>query len=126
MAIGFQFTHGLRALADRMEQSAQREAVAVAQTLASAIAANAPVDEGDLRRSVRVESGRNGVVVKAGGPLTTRETRKGSGAFYDYSLATEFGTHKEEAEPFFYSTFRAMQRGLRDRIADAATNPLKM
>lgn len=70
--------------------------------------AAAPVRTGKLRESIRKEQGTDGrsVLVKAGGPLTTRPARSGKGD-YDYALGTEFGTSKERPEPFFYSTYRA-------------------
>src|SRR5689334_1005097 len=79
-----------------------------ADGLAAAIKDAAPVRSGKLRDSVRVRRRRNELEleVTAGGDDTTKELRSGSGIEYDYALAAEFGTSKEEAEPFFFPTFR--------------------
>lgn len=119
------FTRALRGVVDQMTRSADAAAAETAASLASAIAAAAPVRKGNLRRSVRVEkSRRGGYVVKAGGPLTTREVGKGSGKPYDYALGTEFGTSTEAAEPFFYSTYRRVRTGEADKMVKAIGKPL--
>ncbi|WP_461342606.1 hypothetical protein [Bradyrhizobium liaoningense] len=60
---------------------------------------------GNLRDSVRVKDvstdTKPSVLVIAGGSLTTKRTQAG---VFDYSLAEEFGTVKQEAAPFFYPT----------------------
>lgn len=86
--------------------------------LANAIAFAAPRGKDpvrELQQSVRAEQGRHPLryLVRAGGPLTT----KGG---YDYAMAQEFGTQKQPAQPFFYSTFRAKKRGLRSKITKGA------
>ena len=71
---------------------------------------------GNLKRSIRKRNitrafsnrKRISVLVIAGGPLTTRRNK--SGNVYDYAVATEFGTVKERAEPFFYSSARFYQQ----------------
>lgn len=65
---------------------------------------------GHLSQSVRKKDVTNNdeskisVLVMAGGQLTTRRTAHGSS--FDYALAEEFGTVKEQPRPFFYSTYR--------------------
>lgn len=68
----------------------------------------------ELRDSIRVEDGRTPlrVLVKAGGPMTTRQDRS-SGAFYDYALANEFGTYKMTPRPFFWPSYRLMKKQIR-------------
>jgi HK97 gp10 family phage protein len=99
--------------------------------------ANAPIEEGErlagvmrsavakgidgrneLLQSIRVEPGRRPLqaLVKAGGPLTTRAVRKGSGVTYDYSLANEFGTRKMKAQPFFWPSYRLMKKRIRTSL----------
>lgn len=76
----------------------------------------------ELVESVRLERGRHplSVLVRAGGPLTTRSVRKGSGVSYDYALANEFGTEKMAAQPFFWPTYRLKKKSLRSKISRRA------
>ncbi len=94
---------------------------AEADKLADAIKAAAPVKTGALRDSVQVRRTRNDLTlyVTAGGDATTKEIRKGSGEDYDYAMATEFGTTKESAQPFFYPTARAMEDEINENIRAA-------
>lgn len=95
--------------------AAATEALLASLALSEAIRQRAPHDEGDLQASVRVERGKRGdrFHVKAGGPQTTRPVRKGQSATYDYANATEFGTQKKPAQPFFYPTWRAAKKQIR-------------
>lgn len=117
-----------------------------ADMLAGAIKDAAPVYTGTLRDSVQVRRGKNTVdlVVTAGGAATTKqysrstdysspvvidgrdnsgkqkvEAGSGDGVGYDYAIASEFGTTKEAAEPFFYNTYRAHAADIRQAIDDA-------
>jgi HK97 gp10 family phage protein len=118
-----------------------------AEGLRAAIEEVAPKgDTGNLAVSVKVRRKKNelDLEVTAGGDLTTKTygrgtdydsavvvdgrdnsgkskvaVGQGSGVTYDYALASEFGTSKEEAQPFFYPTFRARQAGIRQAIDDA-------
>jgi HK97 gp10 family phage protein len=109
---------------DRTKRALKTQAAA----LADAIRAAAPRQTGNLAASVRVgelRQDRRGVwsiTVKAGGELTTKEVRSGSGVPYDYANATEFGTEKEAAEPFFYPTYRARRNGIRHEIESAVSD----
>jgi HK97 gp10 family phage protein len=84
-------------------------------------------DRRELMESIRVEPGRKPLValVKAGGPLTTKEVRAGSGVGYDYSLANEFGTEKMQAQPFFWPTYRLMKKRLRSAISRKARKAIE-
>lgn len=68
---------------------------------------------GHLKESVRKKDvstdTKLSVLVLAGGPLTTK--RSPSGQSFDYALAEEFGTTKEEPRPFFYSSVRFYKQG---------------
>lgn len=121
----------LRGLAGRLSADIAAEwAAAVEAELVGPIRAAAPEGKTDhLKQSVRKVQGTltseggavllaNGTgeyagitqwVVMAGGPLTTKEIAHPHGAqhSYDYAIATEFGTSKEPAEPFFWPTVRA-------------------
>jgi HK97 gp10 family phage protein len=99
---------------------------AEADRLADAIRAAAPVKTGALRDSVKVRRTRNDLTlyVDAGGDATTKEVRQGSGVSYDYALATEYGTSKEHAQPFFYPTVRAMEDDIDANIAAAVEKAL--
>lgn len=68
----------------------------------------------ELQQSIRVEKGRRPlqVLVKAGGPLTTR-LGKQTGRPDDYAINNEFGTHKMSAQPFFWPSYRLMKKSIR-------------
>jgi hypothetical protein len=74
---------------------------------------------GNLKASIRVEKGKRPLqyLVKAGGRLTTKQVRQGSGKPYDYALGTEFGNEQERARPFFFPTYRLMKKRIRSSIA---------
>lgn len=99
---------------------------AEAGRLADAIKAAAPVKSGKLRDSVKVRRRKNDtdLVVTAGGDATTNGTA-GPGGAADYALYVEYGTVKNPARPFFYSTARAMQSDIRDNIEAAVAEALK-
>lgn len=97
-------------LVNRAKYNFHQELLAQADELVGNIQRAIPHSEtGHLRDSVRKQdvSSSDGakltVLVKAGGPLTTKRTEAG---VFDYALAEEFGTSKEVARPFFYSTVR--------------------
>lgn len=87
----------------------------------------APVDEGALRESIRKEPGDHDLSVKvtAGGPMTTKEVRKGSGAEYDYALGVEFGTSDTAAQPFFWPSYRLGRKRVKARSKRAVTKAVK-
>src|SRR6202000_3462005 len=92
---------------DKVQRKMSGPLLDEANKLASAIKQAAPKRSGALAESVQVEQSTDGTFwVVAGGDLTTKEIRKGSGQPYDYALAVEFGTRQENAEPFFYNTVR--------------------
>jgi HK97 gp10 family phage protein len=64
-------------------------------------------------------------LVQAGGDLTTKEVREGSGVDYDYAEAFEFGTARQPARSFFWSTYREMKDDIQDAIDDAVSEALK-
>lgn len=86
-----------------------------------------PEDTGDLEQSCTVIDGANDleVIVVAGGDLTTKEIREGSGVEYDYALAFEYGTSKQPARSFFHSTYNEMKDDMQENINDAANEVFK-
>jgi HK97 gp10 family phage protein len=108
----------------------KRELVTVikaqADDLAAAIKAEAPVKTGRLRDSVAVRRGRNTLelIVTAGGDSTTVSER-GAGGAYDYSLAIEYGTSRQPAQPFFWRVYRQKRPEIERAISDAVEQALK-
>lgn len=86
-----------------------------------------PDETGDLEASCVVVEGANELewIVQAGGGMTTGDIREGSGMDYDYAEGFEFGTSKQPARPFFWSTYREMKDDIATNIADAASEVLK-
>lgn len=79
-----------------------------------------PEDTGDLAESCTVIDGASDLelIVVAGGDLTT----KGE---YDYAEAFEFGTSKQPARSFFWSTYREMKDDMQDNINEATNEVFK-
>lgn len=117
------------ALADQLSGVIREEAerLSAAQRARLKELEQPPEDTGDLEQSCTVIDGANDleVIVVAGGDLTTKEVREGSGVGYDYALAFEYGTSKQPARSFFYSTYNQMRDGMQDNINDAANEVLK-
>lgn len=112
----------LAALPKAVKSEVQAELnIAAGEVVAAQKALAAPnVDSGSLQMSIRFtpfSRGGIGVIFEAGGPLTTREVREGSGVDYDYALANELGTQDMLAQPFFYSGFRRKRASIRRRAS---------
>jgi HK97 gp10 family phage protein len=84
-------------------------------------------ETGALEASCTVAPGANDLeyIVQAGGDMTTKEVREGSGVEYDYAEAFEFGTSRQEARPFFWPTYRALKPEIEKNIQDAVDEALK-
>jgi HK97 gp10 family phage protein len=97
---------------------------AEADKLSTAIKAKAPRGAtGNLAASVQVHrKSEIELEVTAGGDLTTKEIRKGSGETYDYARAVEFGSTASPAQPFFFNTYREMAPEIREAIDDAVSD----
>jgi HK97 gp10 family phage protein len=82
---------------------------------------------GDLEASCVAVPGDSPLefAVQAGGDLTTKEIREGSGVDYDYALAFEFGTSRQPARPFFWPTYQARKDDIQQAIDEAANEVLK-
>lgn len=110
---------------DKVRNGMSSKLLDSANKLASAIKEAAPKKTGALKESVQVRKDSNGTFwVTAGGDLTTREVRRGSGVPYDYAMATEFGTRKESAEPFFFNTIRRVAPELQSDIENQINEAL--
>lgn len=123
------FSNWWTRVAGSLEDVIRLELTTQAEEMADAMRAAAPEGEtGNLRKSIRVvqEPGRRMVVVlvAAGGPLTTKEVRGGSGVPYDYARATEFGTQNEPAESFFFPTYRARKKAIRAAVKERVKQAL--
>lgn len=87
-----------------------------------------PVRSGALRDSIRTEfvGGDTGAVrVLAGGPSTTKPVRAGFDGSYDYALGQEFGTTDTPAQPFFYPSYRLINRKHKGRASRALNKSVK-
>lgn len=112
-----QFRTDMLNIVNRAKQDLHQTLLFQADELVGNMQSAAPKITGALRESIRkkdvstADGGKLSVLVIAGGSKTTK--RSGAGVIYDYSLGTEFGTVKENPEPFFYSTYRQYrQQGL--------------
>lgn len=115
-----QFKTDMLSLKNQMARNFRNEFLAQASELRENIqAAIEHSVTGHLRDSVRVKdvstATKPSVLVIAGGPLTTK--RSDAGAF-DYSLADEYGTVKEEARPFFHPTVRGYKNRYRQGVRE--------
>lgn len=105
----------------------QAELLSAAQRQALQSLEQSPEETGDLEESCTVVPGKNDLefLVQAGGDLTTKDIREGSGKPYDYAEGFEFGTSHQPARPFFYSTYHAMRDDMQGAINDAVSEILK-
>jgi hypothetical protein len=100
----------------------EAEALSAAQRERLRSLQQAPDETGNLEQSCHVAEGAHDLekFVQAGGDLTTTEIRGGSGEPYDYALGFEYGTSKQPARSFFWSTIRERLEAMQARISAAA------
>jgi hypothetical protein len=115
---------------DGLSKKVQRQLAGVVKREADALSAaqlarlrsleKPPAETGDLEASCQVLPGVNEAqfVVVAGGEQTTADG-------YDHALGFEFGTVKQPAQSFFWSTYRERATDARQRIEDAIGEALK-
>ncbi len=113
----------------------QAEVVAAAQAsldeqadaLVSLMKSVVPEQSGHLKDSIRKLPGKRPLQVRvaAGGELTTKEVRKGSGVAYDYAMAEEFGTRAETAKPFFWPSYRLSKKAIRAAVRGSIARAVK-
>lgn len=77
-------------------------------------------ETGALEASCTVAAGANDLeyIVQAGGDMTTKTVRDGSGVQYDYAEAFEYGSRHQEARPFFWPTYRAEKDDINKAIQE--------
>lgn len=114
------FKTDMQSLAAQMKRNMRNDIIAQATELASniqlAIEHNETYHLSDSVRTRDVSTdSKISVLVLAGGPKTTKYTAAGA---FDYALAEEFGTVKETARPFFYSTVRMYKNGFREGVQE--------
>ena len=84
----------------------------------------APVEEGDLRQSIRWRPGEHELVriVEAGneGTMVT-----GARVYFQNARLQEFGTQEMPANPFFFVAYRLNRRRIRRRLKAAARKAIK-
>lgn len=104
-----------------------KEAQALSDAQRQAVESLAEESSGHLAASCVVAPGRDDleVIVQAGGELTTKEIRKGSGEPFDTAVAFEFGTTRQHAKPFFWPTFHARRDQMTRNLQGALTKALK-
>lgn len=121
------FQRRMRAIPAGVRQAVRPALQQGAEEVADAQRKLAPVDDGALIASIRIEAGENelSLAIAAGGPMTVREVRKGAGAHYDYALAQEFGTADQEDQAFFWPGFRLARRRAVNRIKRAIGKAIK-
>jgi len=86
----------------------------------------APVDDGDLKQSIRKQAlSELAVRVEAGGEATTRPVREGVSATYDYALGQEYGTAEMPASPFFWPAVNTLKKRVRRRVDRAIGKAVK-
>ena len=90
----------------------------------------APKDDLTLASTIRSEplpDPEIGVVIRAGGPATTKPVRESEYAVpdYDYALAQEFGTEDMDANPFFMPAIQTQKKKARRAVRAAARRALK-
>lgn len=116
---------------DRLgKQPVEKMRAALQVSAAEVVAAQksvAPVDDGDLRDSIRTEPGAHPlqILVTAGGEATTRPVRNGADVDYDYALGVEFGTVEQDPQPFFYGPFRLLKRRVVGRVTRAGRKAIR-
>lgn len=107
----------MRLVPDKVRARAKADLMLGAREINMLQRSLAPKDDGVLVGTIRNEALPDpdiGVVLRAGGPATTkpiRDNKAGGGSpEYDYALAQEFGTSKMPANAFFYPGYNARKK----------------
>ena len=112
-----------KSLAGSLEDTYLRQADELIDNMRGTV----PVLKGALRDSIRKKDvtqtygqdfQRVSILVLAGGPTTTKNG-------YDYAVGTEFGTMKEKAEPFFYSSARLYAQAGRESAQETVDEAIE-
>lgn len=100
--------------------------------LVSEIRKNVPVDEADLRNSVKYKMGGfrlqgldKGFASKMHNQKLTLGVKAGDRKNAPYARFVEFGTVKMAARPYFWPTYRALRKRLKARVSRAVGKAVK-
>lgn len=126
-----QFKRDMQDLLKQMAQSVDETSALVADELVSNMKEAAPKRTGTLAasiRKIRLEENIGDIkrvtyLIVGGGKTTTKRTHTGHS--YDYAVGTEFGTHKERAEPFFYNTSRRYFNAASDQFSESVDKAIE-
>lgn len=125
----------LARIPEKVKQRAQADLMLAGREINMLQRSLAPKDDGVLAGTIRTEpltDGTIGVVIRAGGPATTKTVRKsskGNSPQYDYALAQEYGTHNMPPNAFFWPGYKARKkkamaharRGIRRAMKEAVS-----
>jgi HK97 gp10 family phage protein len=120
------FQAKLSAASKTVREAAQQRLDREADRLVEAIRGAAPVDDGELRDSVRKEATEQqpGVRIEAGG--TPETMRPGDdGHVHDVAKSTEYGTRTRAAHPFFWPMIEAHEEAIGRALSEAANDALR-
>jgi HK97 gp10 family phage protein len=109
------FRRRLAALSAETKAEVRKALEVSASEMVATAKALAPVDEGDLRDSIRKEPGPHELAVT----VVAGDER----AFY--ARFVEFGRRGMPARPFFWPAYRALQKRIRSRINRSITTAAK-
>jgi hypothetical protein len=88
----------------------KEHAEAISAEIVKAVREATPVDQGNLRDSVRfVGNSRGGRITSGGTPATMKKFRDGNVTF-DQALGIEYGTTERAAQPHFWPTVRQFEK----------------
>lgn len=119
----------LRKLPDAVKAEVQTALDKSGEEMVQMARALAPVDDGDLRDSIKSTSAGNLTPLYGGGGQTKVDELQvrvtaGSGKVR-YSALVEHGTKKMPAQPFFWPSYRSLRKRFRGRITRALNKALK-
>lgn len=84
-----------------------------------------PVDEGDLRKSIKWSWTRNTQASSQRSPAIVVEAGGESSDPAYYGRFVEFGTPDTPKQPFFFPAFRLLRKKIRSRLTRAVTKAIK-
>lgn len=123
------FLKAMQALPVQVRKELKTAIQKSANELADAQRRLAPVDDGELKKSIKVEygtrKGRGGATVAGDPELTATVSAGDKDAFY--APFVEFGTSQpgSKAQPFFFPTYRALKKRIKGRLTRAMRKGLK-
>lgn len=114
-----------RAIPRHVKRAAQDEAEKQGAKLVREMKRLVPVDEGDLKASIRQRDldGAIGVAVIAGDNST--EVTNADGTHHNVALIQEFGRKGEPAQPYFWTSVRKRKRPIKNGLNRAVRKAIK-